>query len=491
MRLKSYFLFVKRIAPKIQTVISHKLLLFTIILLFSTNAFGQNQNNCTPKPLPQSSLEKQFSSSEVHCFQFDLKKGQFIQIKVEQKGIDVVLRIIDLKGNKLAENDESGKEETENISFIADYSGKFVLEIKFADEEINQKKIKGSYIIQGKKTGIATESNRKQILVERERQTARNSIKKLIDEAVKLKDKIRFSLSNEPFRQSLEKANQALKTAESLKSSEYQALCLFLIGTIYEANEDVEKATEFYEKTAELSQTISVKNSNFKDNYIHTIKNLGRTYFFDGRYEDSLKYLFQGLKLYKENEEDENKGIITRFIADCYNNLGDYSNAEKFYKDAQDIFKRINLPLEEGTLLTKWGQIYRKQNNQLTIALSKFLEVEKLLENCPPKTDACDRHFFNLINISGIYSDLKDTEKSYSYQERAAKMIENVSDYQMVVLNFISQAAKLKNEGKYEEAKKECERILELTDKYKFKDPVLIKSYTYQVLISILDNLKY
>ena len=44
---------------------------------------------------PVESSERKLARDETHCYRFDLQKGQFFEVRVEQIGIDVELQIFD------------------------------------------------------------------------------------------------------------------------------------------------------------------------------------------------------------------------------------------------------------------------------------------------------------------------------------------------------------------------------------------------------------
>ena len=69
-----------------------------------TVAFGQVTSQ-TPELKLNEPLERQLSSGQTHEYQVALKVGEFMQVRVEQKGIDVALSIHSTAGTKLAEMD--------------------------------------------------------------------------------------------------------------------------------------------------------------------------------------------------------------------------------------------------------------------------------------------------------------------------------------------------------------------------------------------------
>src|SRR5215213_1950813 len=124
-------------------------------------AFGQTN----PRKLsPGQSIRREMTGAETHCYQFDLKKGEFFQVSVEQKGIDVMLKLLDAGGNVLATmNSPNGAEGTETLSFAAEKSGDFVLEVSGFQTKLE----KGIYILRREFSNKTTAKDRRRVEVER------------------------------------------------------------------------------------------------------------------------------------------------------------------------------------------------------------------------------------------------------------------------------------------------------------------------------------
>jgi len=65
-------------------------------------------------------IERQMRGAEVHIFSLTLEENQFVQLVVEQRGIDVVVRINSPAGKTLGEFDTpNGDNGPEDVSFVA------------------------------------------------------------------------------------------------------------------------------------------------------------------------------------------------------------------------------------------------------------------------------------------------------------------------------------------------------------------------------------
>ena len=101
------------------------LLFFALLFVPAIN--GQTQ----PEPLqPHKTVEKSISAGQTHSYSLNLEKDQYVQLAVEQNGIDVVLRVFLPNGNLLHEFDSpTGKEGTEYAEVISEKAGIYRIEI--------------------------------------------------------------------------------------------------------------------------------------------------------------------------------------------------------------------------------------------------------------------------------------------------------------------------------------------------------------------------
>jgi len=79
---------------------------------------------------PGKAIEKSLAAGQSHNYPINLEKDQFVQVAVEQKGVDVVVRIFLPNGNLLKEFDTpTGTEGTEYAQVISESAGTFRIEV--------------------------------------------------------------------------------------------------------------------------------------------------------------------------------------------------------------------------------------------------------------------------------------------------------------------------------------------------------------------------
>jgi len=113
---------------------------------------------------PNQTVEREMTGAETHRYQFELKPNEFFQVRVEQKGIDILLKLSDEKANVLVTMDSpNGKEGVEILTFVPEKKDLYVLEVINQDEKAE----KGIYLIKRASLRNATLQDKRRIEVEK------------------------------------------------------------------------------------------------------------------------------------------------------------------------------------------------------------------------------------------------------------------------------------------------------------------------------------
>ncbi len=129
------------------------------LLLLSSLAAAQDV-----QPLaPNTRIERELTSTQVHTYRIALKAGQFVHFDVFQKSIDVVLTLTAPDGKQIAEVDLPGFGLPESLSEIATSSGEYQLTIR----SFEAFKRKGQYQLKAEVKDAATNADKKRMTAER------------------------------------------------------------------------------------------------------------------------------------------------------------------------------------------------------------------------------------------------------------------------------------------------------------------------------------
>ena len=79
---------------------------------------------------------RDLTGGQAHLYQLSLLAEQYLQIEVEQKGIDVVVRLLTADNKKLAEVDSpTGSSGAEILAFVTNAAGNYLVEVRSLEKE--------------------------------------------------------------------------------------------------------------------------------------------------------------------------------------------------------------------------------------------------------------------------------------------------------------------------------------------------------------------
>jgi len=100
-------------------IVTTGFVLIICLALTSLTCLGQAPAK-TPELIFTKPLEREITRGQTHEYQVTLKDGEFMQVRVEQKGIDIVLSIFSATGKRLAEMDSpTGQFGIETLSWVS------------------------------------------------------------------------------------------------------------------------------------------------------------------------------------------------------------------------------------------------------------------------------------------------------------------------------------------------------------------------------------
>lgn len=326
--------------------------------------------------LSESLIEKQMSGAKTDCYQVSLPKDSFLQIRAEQKGIDIKLKMFDEKGRLLAEIDGlNGTQGFEILSFIAPEPGIYKLEITGSDATA-----KGVYVIFREALRIADEKDRRQIDAQAAFAQAKKSA--LPEEALK-----EYQKAAELFRQNADKNGEAK--------------ALFEAGLISRDSGEKNAALTFFDKALTLYKAIPNQLEVAK-----TLTTVGTVYATSGDYKEAAKQYQQALPLFKDSDKLE-KADALKGIGDSYLRLSDYPKALESYDQALVLFRAAFYLQGEADTLSNSGLIYLELG-QKQKALDNFKKALEIVR----KINYQEGEVALFNNIGRAYDDLGDKQEA-------------------------------------------------------------------------------
>ena len=270
------------------------------IALSHTRSEFQQKAEQDPKPADVRELklgepiERELGGGAAHSYEVSLTQGQYLNVLVDQKGIDVIITVFGPDGGKLTEVNDTFAGVLESTFVIAEAAGVYCVEVQSTIKDAKA----GIYEIKVEEKREATSKDRAQVAAQkvyeeanklRDQQTAesrRKAIQKYEESLPlwrKAEDRQREAYTfNEvggiywqftENQKALDAYAQALLLYRAVKNRQYEAVVLNNIGDVYLQKSEMQKALSYYTDALTLSRNIKDRQGEAT-----ALGNLGRTY---------------------------------------------------------------------------------------------------------------------------------------------------------------------------------------------------------------------
>lgn len=382
-------------------------------------------------------VERPLKGTETHSYVLQLQAGQCAVIQVEQRGINVALRLMGQDNEPVLEvDDEIGKQGTERFAVVAESEGTYRVEVK-----PKLKMAIGSYEIR---------------LVEVRATTGRD---RSLFEAGKLRTKAsKLSDLSKP-EEAVPLLEHALALAEAALAPDDIEVALLtrdLAATNCRAGKD-EQCRAGLQRAIEM---LTAKLGPDHPQIYSTKRILGGFYQSLGELPKAEQLLSQALQGARTvlGEDDPLVAAILNTLGILHLRLGDYVSAETEFERVQTILKNAGLTEEPryGYTLNNLGLIHIHQH-QYDQAQSDF---ERYLAFQEARIGANNSALFQVVsNLGMVAKKMKDYATAEKYYQRALTLAGPESPAAAGVLSNLGNVYSC--EGDYQRALETHQRVLE------------------------------
>ena len=383
------------------------LLAVAVLFTFSTqklaaqadaNSFAAEAANAQ-RLEPEKLLERQMAGEASHFYRVTLKPGQYLRVLVNQRGIDVVLSLLDPAGKKITEsNSDNGTFGLEPASLIAATAGDYLVEVRSPDKNAAP----GKYDIRIEQLRTANAADNDRIAAE-----------KLFLEG----DHLRAPGKAEGIRQAMVKYEQSLALLEKATDPLIEGQVLHGLGRLHTLLGDKPKALEYYLKalparrasgdrrgegtTLNSIGTVYISMGQLQKAVDHfklalpiryevgdirgaaiTVNNIGVIYHDLGQFERAIEYFEESLAVRRQLGDRESQVTALQNLAKNNLELGDRQAAASFYKQALDILDTLDQRKNTYATLELWGDYYDLLGDK-TKALDYFQQALTMAATMP------------------------------------------------------------------------------------------------------------
>jgi len=207
-------------------ILNNFLLPLTLLLLTSTVA-AQNDKDTRTLELGKP-VERDLSGGQAHSYRIELTTGQYIQVVVDQRGIDVAVTLFGPDGKQLMVVDSpNGTQGPEPVFAIAGTSGSYRLEVRSPEKDVPP----GSYEVKIEQLRGAEEKDKSRITAERASMEA---------------ELLRAQATAESLQNAIKKYEEALPLYRTVGERSREAMTLNTIGLVYNSLGERKKALDRY-----------------------------------------------------------------------------------------------------------------------------------------------------------------------------------------------------------------------------------------------------
>jgi CHAT domain-containing protein/tetratricopeptide (TPR) repeat protein len=332
---------------------------------------------------PSAAIERELTGGRSHFYRVSLTSGQYLQVAVNQRGIDVLVALYAPDGKKIAEEDRAQVTvESETVSVIAGATATYRIEVRSSEKAAKT----GRYEIKIEAQRLATAEDKYHVAAEstyREAQQLENG-------------------ALEARRKSIEKYHQALDLYQRAGDRKWEAETLIKIGEVSYFLGEPKKALEKFNQALTIYQ--EVDNRRGEDT---TLINIGFVYYSSGESQKALEKYNEALLISKQLGDRRAEAITLNHIGLAYGALGEIRKALDKYQEALPILREVGDRKVEAATVNNIGTAYDSLGESQK-ALEKYNESLPISRSVGDYGgEAAAQH-----NIGAIYESLGDMPKA-------------------------------------------------------------------------------
>jgi len=334
-------------------------------------------------------IERELAGGQTHAYQITLAEGQFLNVIVEQRGIDVVVRLLGPDGKLIAEFDSEIRQQgQETVSQVAEVAGSYRLSVQAKEKGAPA----GRYEIRVVELRAATEKDR------------------ALQEARDLYAGSRKLYLAGKYDEARPLAERTLEIREKWLGPEHSdvAYPLWILASLYFAKNDHSKAEPLYQRALNIWEKALGTGH---PNVAYPLNSLAGLYRDKGDYAKAEPLYQRALTIWEKalGTGHPNVAYPLNSLAELYRDKDDYAKAEPLYQRALAIWEKalgpdhpeVAYPLNNLAILYRQKGDYAKAESLYQRALTIW---ENALGSEHPNVAASLNNLANLYRIKGDYA---------------------------------------------------------------------------------------
>lgn len=345
-------------------------------------------------------VTRHMNAGETHAFKLKLTANQFAQIVVEQKGVDVDVKVTAPDGSLYTQIDSpNGFYGRETISVVAHVAGSYLIQANY-----EKGYPPGGYELKVDGPRAASASDEMRVTAERvftDAQQLRSAAGKVSSEA-----------AGEKYDAAIGKYNEALNLWRELGDLRGQGYSLTDIGRIYKARGKLEPALDH------LSQALlRLREAGDSSGQAFVLNETGAAHRDLGDLRDALDCYHSAVKLRIDLGDRWGQAQLYNNLGLVYSYMGYQPKAAENYEKASRIWRELGLRNSEMNTLINAAKANAEMGD-LDVALAQYQEVltfcntEVARDHSPLKDVAIRLKPFALNGIGLVYDTWADSDSA-------------------------------------------------------------------------------
>ncbi|MBA3713145.1 MAG: tetratricopeptide repeat protein, partial [Pyrinomonadaceae bacterium] len=362
---------------------------------------GISQEGADLRPLePGKPIERELAGGQSHIYQIILASGQYMHVAVEQKGIDVAVKLSGIDGNPVADLDGSnGLRGSESVDWIAETADVYRLEVNAVGKEFDA----GRYEIKLAELREPTEQDKD-----------RAAAQKAFVEAKQLRSKGQKS----SLEAALKKFEEALTLYRKVEDRAGEAGTLIWIGLVYSSLSETQKALEQYNQALSLRRALGDRGGE-----AIALNNIGRAYEVLGESRKALEQYNQALPLLRAVGDRGIEATVLNNMALALETLGELQKALEHYNQSLPLYGARGNRRGEAIAFLNMGAVYATQG-ELQKALEHYNQALSVLREAGDKRGEA----ITLNNLGNVYRTLSEMQKALEHLNKAVSLLREAGD---------------------------------------------------------------
>jgi CHAT domain-containing protein/tetratricopeptide (TPR) repeat protein len=466
-------------------------------------------------------IERKIAAGESHSYRVALVGGQYVRFVIDQRGIDLAVRLFGPDGKQTIEVDNLDEiQGAEPVYIVAEATGEYRLDVM----AVNKGAEPGHYEVKIEDSRNSTAEDSIRVAAQRalaeagllRRQQTPESLRRAIekfDSALPLLRAVgdrhgeAFALSRIGeihwqigySSKAIEFYNQALRIWRDLNDRAGEGTTLIEMGTAQGHLGNIQEALNYYQQALTITRAFGnrlaeaesllgvgdsyvalgelqkalecfnqclliLRSARDKHGEMSALHGIARIYWYLGEPQKALEYYGPVLEERRKTGDRRGEGVITRVIGDCYASMGQQRKALEHYTQALPLHQAAGDQIGEAVTVSVIGQSYVLLGDP-----QKALEYFKRALNLQREMKDRRGEALTLSHIGGSYSLMRKPEEALSCLEQALALHRQFGD-RINEIGTLQRIARIeRDQGRLELARNHTEAALNIIESLRSK----------------------